>query len=173
MTENEMLLVEAVKSMFDQTAELGLKDHDLEAVNSIEHSSEYLHSHIDNTFHLYTADLVHATGINAAFSKVHSYKYIDDPKFKTALEKDMVAQGIPKHEREKAVGFVTKIVKELNSSQKIWAEKDIGFNSELKDIMSLPDQDTEFKTIDSPLNKGNMKKPKKGNASPGKMGVEE
>lgn len=169
MNENEILLSEAIKSFLTQDAELGLKDHDLKEFNSIEHASEYLHNHISDLFHIKSAELVHADGINAAFSKIHSYKYIDDPKFCAAMEKDMVSQGIPMSERQKACKFIEQILKELKNDQKVWAEKDIGFSKELPDILDLLNDtgtDSEFKVVDSNMNKGNMKKYKKGTASP-------
>lgn len=169
MNKNELLIAEAIKSLFNQDAELGLQDHDLEEFNSIEHSSEYLHNHISDIFHIKSSELTHSDGINAAFSKVHSYKYIDDPRFCEIMQKNMVGQGIPKHERDKACGFIEQIIKELQTDQKIWAEKDIGFNKELPDILNLLNDiapENKFDVIDSDLNKGNMKQPPKGTASP-------
>lgn len=143
LSDDEKLVLEAFETMLNQDPALGLSIHDYKK-DSLERGYEYLHNHIDDMFHVKSAELTHATGINSAFSKVHSYKYIDDPKFATAMQKEMVAQGIPADEREKAVSFLDKIIDELKDEQLEWAEKDSGFNPELDEVTSMPDVDNEF-----------------------------
>jgi hypothetical protein len=62
----------------------------------------------------------------------------------------MVAQGIPAEERAKALMFIPSIVKELQSEQKEWAEKDAGFNPDLDEVMDISQiaQPLDFDIID-------------------------
>jgi hypothetical protein len=66
-----------------------------------------------------------------AFGKVHNYKYIDDPTFRIAMEKELLAQGIPLKERNKALDIVPAIVDDLKSDEEAWSEQNFGFNTEL------------------------------------------
>ncbi len=171
LNENERMLLEAVKSMFQQDAKLGLSLHSDDDSNSAERGYEYLHGQIDEMFALKSAELTHADGVNQAFKKVHNYKYIDDPAFKTAMEKEMVAQAVPAAERSKALKFIPSIVNEIKEEQKVWAEKDFGFHPELDEVIAVsqPEIDNEFKIeeVDGWPMKSNVEW-KPGDASPGR-----
>lgn len=137
LTKNEKLLSEAINSMLQQDAKLGLAIHDNAEYNpdvNGERGYEYLHGQIDEMFALRAADLIHAESVCQAFRKVHNYKYLDDPTFKTAMEKEMVAQAVPAEERQRALGFVPAIVEELKEERTAWNEKDGGFNPHLDEI---------------------------------------
>jgi hypothetical protein len=175
LNKKEKILLEAVQNMLQQDVMLGLsihKDKDDIAYQSAERGYEYLHNQIDEMFSLKAAELTHTDGICQAFSKVHSYKYLDDPSFETAMQKEMVAQGIPKEERVKAIGWIPQIIKELKEEQSEWSEKDYGFHPDLEEIKetSQPDQSNEFdiEEVDGWSMKSNMKW-KRGEASPGRM----
>lgn len=148
LSKNEKLLVEAVDSMLQQDAKLGLVIHDKDhqATGSAERGYEYLHNQIDDMFALRAAELTHAEGINQAFRKVHNYKYLDDPTFPTAMEKELVAQAVPAEERSAATSFISNIIEELKEEQQEWAEKDAGFNPNLNEIIdvSRPGEGQEF-----------------------------
>jgi len=148
LTNIEKLFVEALDTMLQQDPKLGLSIHDETLENSgfSERGYEYLHEQINQMFAVKAAELLHSDGVNQAFSKVHGYKYLDDPSFKTAMEKEMVAQGIPSEERMKAAGFVPNIIEELKEDQESWAEKDAGFSPRLDEIkeMCQPDQASDF-----------------------------
>ena len=153
LDENEMLLVEAVKSYLQQDAELGLAAHEKDPFiqqSQDERGLEHLHNNINDLFAVKSAELDHADAVRQAFNKVHSYKYLDDPSFPTAMEKEMVAQAVPAVERQKALDFIPKIVDEVSSDNE-WAEKDSGFNPNLEEIeaVSRPETtDNEFDIID-------------------------
>lgn len=147
LNEDEKLVLEAFETLLNQDPELGLSIHDYKK-DSLERGYEYLHNHIDDMFHVKSAELTHSNGINSAFSKVHSYKYIDDPKFATAMQKEMVAQGVPADEREKAVKFLADIIDELKDEQLEWAEKDSGFNPEIDEVMAMPEVNNDFSIED-------------------------
>lgn len=155
LNDDEKLVLEAFNSLLNQDAELGLSIHDYKD-ESIERGFEYLHNHIDDLFKVRSAELSHTDGINAAFSKVHTYKYIDDPKFATAMEKEMVAQGIPANERSKAIEFLGKIIDQLKEEQQEWAEKDSGFNPNLDEVTEMPETNLEFSVEESDLNDENV-----------------
>lgn len=149
LNKKEKLIAEAVDNMLQQEVKLGLSFHDNDDDQeylSAERGYEYLHNQIDEMFALKAAEMVHTDGICQAFRKVHSYKYLDDPSFETAMQKEMVAQGIPKEERSKVVSWIPKIIEELKEEQSEWAEKDYGFHPNLDEIIetSQPEQDMEF-----------------------------
>lgn len=162
LTRNERLLVEAVKTMLQQDASLGLSIHKNDKYNKLfnaERGMEHMHGHINEMFHLKAAELTHADGVCQAFHKVHSYKYIDDPSFLTAMEKELVAQAVPSDERSKALGFVSSIIEELSEESKEWAEKDSGFNPDLEEITNLSniEQPSDFEVHDMDgYNDGNV-----------------
>lgn len=170
LSNNEKMIAEAIDSMLQQDAKLGLSIHDsTEDWNSEERGYEYLHNQVDDLFRLKAAELVHAESVSQAFGKVHNYKYIDDPSFPTAMEKEMVATAVPSEEREKALGFIPNIIKELREEQKQWSEKDFGYNPNLEDIReaSRPEQPLDFNIHDvEGYNDGNVEW-EKGDASPG------
>lgn len=141
MNENEKLLAEAIKSFLDSKAQLGLKVHEDELESNVDHSTAYLHGHINELFAHKAAELTHYDGVKQAFSKVHNYKYITDKDFLPAMDREMIAQGIPGEERKQALDFVPQIVKELDND-KAWQVEDFGFNPDLKEIMdvSKPEQ---------------------------------
>lgn len=149
LSKHEAVLLEAIKSMLRDDTKLGLSSHEkdpyIKSFNA-ERGLEYLHEHINEMFSLKAAELTHAESVCQAFGKVHSYKYLDDPSFSTAMEKEMVAQAVPAVERDKALGFIPSIIKELREDQKEWAEKDSGFNpnlSEIKDVSQI-EQPNDF-----------------------------
>ncbi len=136
---NEQLLVEAVKSFLDDHASLGLKPDDKadNDNNPKMRGFEYLHGQIDELFAHKAAELTHYTGICAAFTKIHNYKYLDDSSFCEAMNKEMTAQGIPADERKKALDFIPKIIKELQEEKSAWSEQDFGFNQNLDEIIDV------------------------------------
>lgn len=144
LNKDERLLVEAFQSMLSGDAMLGLSTHkkDLERGGELERGLEYLHGQIDEMFQLKAAELTHHTPVCAAFSKVHNYKYIDDPTFVEAMDRELQAMAVPAHEREKARKFLPEIIEELSKDGvKSWSEKDFGFHPDLDDIMKMPGND--------------------------------
>ena len=173
LNKNEKLLIEAVRSMLQQDAKLGLSIHDKDQYQNdynIERGLEYLHGHINEMFAVKAAELVHSDGICQAFHKVHSYKYLDDPTFKTAMEKEMVAQAVPAEERSKANGFIVSIITELKEEQQEWAEKDSGFSPYLDEIKSIsqPEQPMNFTIHDHDGYNDKNITWKRGETSPGR-----
>ena len=136
LNENEKLLAEAFDSMLDAGDGLGLSSHksDLKRLGEEERGSEYLHGQIEEMFHHKAADLTHHDGVCAAFAKIHSYKYIDDPTFEAAMHKELTAQGIPAEERDKAIELVPSIIEQLHSENSSRSEQDAGWSPHLDEI---------------------------------------
>jgi hypothetical protein len=170
LNADEQLLVEAISSMLSQDAKLGLSMHSTvqSDIDTTERGYEYLHNQIDEMFALRAAELLHAESVNQAFRKVHSYKYLDDPSFKIAMEKEMVAQAVPAEERKKATGFIPTIIDEIKEEQAEWCEKD-SFSPLLDEIkeVSQPEQPLDFhiEEVEGWPNEANVEWDK-GNASP-------
>jgi len=173
LNKKEKMLLEAVQNMLQQDVMLGLSIHkntDDEAYLSAERGYEYLHNQIDEMFSLRAADITHTDGVCQAFHKVHSYKYLDDPSFETAMQKEMVAQGVPKEERAQAISWIPKIIEELKEEQSEWSEKDFGFHPQLDEVKdaSQPEQPMDFDIED--VEDWDMESNvewKRGDASPG------
>jgi hypothetical protein len=175
LNENEQLLVEAINSYLQQDDKLGLAHHDKDPYNQMfkdERGLEYMHNNINDMFHLKSAELSHTEALNQSFGKVHSYKYLDDPTFKTAMTKEMVAQGVPAVIRDKALKIVDGIIEELSEDASEWAEKDSGFNPNMDDIVDVSNPDTsggEFEIQDDDgYNDANVES-EIGDASMGRM----
>lgn len=168
LNKNEKALLEAINGLFDLDAQLGLSFHKKDDSQSEERGYEYLHNEIDNMFALKAAELVHADSVNRAFHKVHSYKYLDDPTFNTALEKELVAEAVPAHERATAKEAITNIIKELQKEQSAWAEKDYGFNPNMDEIkkVSQPKTPNDFQIHDKDKYQTSNVKWDKTDASP-------
>ena len=162
LNEQEQLLVEAVKSYLQQDVQLGLAAHEKDPFvkdSQDERGLEHLHNNINDLFAVKSAELDHTDAIRQAFNKVHSYKYLDDPSFATAMEKELVAQAVPAVERQKALDFIPKIIDEVSSDDE-WAEKDSGFNPNLEEIEEVSQPEVsggEFEIIDKDgYNDGNV-----------------
>lgn len=137
LNKHEKFLVEAIDTLLSQKAQLGVPDPPKNQQKQVEHSFQYLHEEINNRFAIKATDLVHHDGICAAFAKVHSYKYVTDPTFHEAMERELRAQGIPAEERTKALGFIPDVIEEVKDSTQDWDEKDSGFHPDLNEIMKV------------------------------------
>jgi hypothetical protein len=169
LNEDEQTLLEAVKTLFQQDPELGLSYHsDDDQIGSVETNYGHLHEQINQLFSIKSSESLHSDSLNQAFFKVHGYKYIDDPTFIPAFEKELTAQGIPKSDRALGTKFIEDIIKELKSDEKEWEEANFGFNKE--GMETMPETDLEFnieKKEDWPMEK-NVEFDS-GDASPGHM----
>jgi len=138
LKKHEKQLVESFREFLADQAETYLPQSDDKATNDNNFQNrgfEYHHRHANDMFATKTADLTHHDGICASFTKVHDYKYLDDPTFSEAFKKELSAQSIPENEQHKAIDAIPKIINELKGEEKEWREKDFGFNSNLDDIM--------------------------------------
>lgn len=124
MNTNEKLLLEAVKTMLQQDAGLGLSYHkDVEQ----ESSSQYIHEELNDGFALKIADLNNYDSIRAMYRKVHNYMYTTDPRFCKQLTDNLKSLGIPANEIEKACSVVEEVNKEILGDKQ---ERDFGFQED-------------------------------------------
>lgn len=139
MNRNERALLESFQAMLS-SEDLGLTQHaaDHKRSGKLERGLEYLHNHIDEAFRLKASGLTHYTGVCAAFSKVHNYKYIDDPEFWTAMQRELRAQAVPQLEQDEAHSAVNAMIEELKKFD-VAKEADFGFSPDLEDVMSVPE----------------------------------
>jgi hypothetical protein len=167
LTKKDRQILEAINNMLDAEPQLGLSFHKKDEAAQ-ENTFSYLHEHINDSFATKAADLIHADSVTQAFRKLHSIKYIDDTSFAQAFERDMVALGVPRLERDKALTFLEQVIASMKADDKFGAERDAGFNPNLSDIkdLSQPEMDGKFQIHDVPLNKKNVES-KSGEASPG------
>ena len=142
LSKQQQQLVEAVQSLLNNKAKLGLAVHDKDTTQRDINTFQYLHENIEGEFGLATIDSEFHNGICAAFHKVHSYKYITDPSFGEALTRELNAQGIPAMEQKMAFDAIGKILNEYKGKNGAWAEKDAGWNPDLAKIIeaSQPEQ---------------------------------
>jgi hypothetical protein len=142
LNKTERLLAEAIDTMLRHNPKLGLSFHD--GTEETSHFTQFKHEQINEMFELETTDLVHHDGTCSAFNKVHSYKYVDDPKFIEAFKKELSWQAVPDDERaiaEAAVGKVlTKLAKEAGIKE--FDLQSVGWNPKLDEIqeISQPEQ---------------------------------
>jgi hypothetical protein len=134
MKKKEQMLCEALDTFLSHKAELGLQEQDWEEES---HTFQFLHEQINEMFALKAAGMNHNTGICSAFRKVHNYKYITDPTFNEAMRKELTGQAIPGDERDKALGFINKIIEEIKKEEGTWDERDAGFNPNLDEIIKV------------------------------------
>jgi len=130
LNESERTIAEAIKNMLDDTA-LGVnahKDSEDERANTF----TFLHEEIEQAYRLATISLEHHDSICSAFSKIHSYKYLNDPSFALSFKGELASRGVPLEECTKALETVGKMIdKHLKNSN----ERDAGWNPDLDEII--------------------------------------
>jgi hypothetical protein len=139
LSKPEQHLMEAFDSLMSEPM-LGLQPHkgEFEEMGQLERGLEYVHNQIREMFALRAAKLVHHEGICSAFSKVHNYKYLDDPSFVEAMRREMQAQAVPVAEQREATRAVFDVLSELKREHGVESEKDYGFHPDLDDVMKMP-----------------------------------
>lgn len=131
LNANERLVAEAVKNILDDTV-LGSKSHEDNEERA--HTFTFLHEEVEQAYRLEVFNLNHFDDIASAFSKIHSHKYLDDPKFPLALQKELSARGVPLDETDKALKAIETLKNKLLKKQ---GEKDAGFNPDLDEIIDI------------------------------------
>jgi hypothetical protein len=130
LNPNEKMLLEAISSMLQQDARLGVPIH-----NETSHTSQFRWEGIDDAFALKAAESPFADSLTSAFFAVHSHKYIDNPTFKLSFEKEMSARAVPMEERLQALKYLDAMVNELSPSKP--SEQDAGWNPNMDEIADM------------------------------------
>ena len=142
----EKLLVETMKALLDQD-ELGIVDSDYEEKS---HHTQFQWEDILRDFALAVKDSDFFDALNAAFYKVHTYKWIEDSTFEEAMISELESMGIPHEDITTAIDGLNKVRKEYIGGDKN-NENAVGWN---KDAMQVT-QDMKNPPI-TPIGKENM-----------------
>lgn len=137
LDKKEKAILEAVSSMLDQDAKLGLAIHKgpVGFEKTTDHHPQFRWEGIDDLFTLKVSGSPFKDALSSAFYAVHSHKYIDNPTFKLSLEREMKARAIPSHVREESLKYVDGIVEDLSAKKP--SEQDAGWNPNLADIVDM------------------------------------
>lgn len=112
LSELEQNLFESMSNMLESNAKLGLAytEEDEEDANTL----NFMHETIKQEMHLKTAGMDHADSINSAFSRVHSFRHINNRRFPIAFNSEMKSMAVPEKDRKKALELVEEIVNGLD-----------------------------------------------------------
>lgn len=137
LNDRERAILEAVAGMLQQDAKLGLAFHTghIGFGKTTDHHSQFKWEGIDDLFTLKVAGSPYKDSLTSAFYAVHSHKYIDNPTFKLAFDKEMKARGLSSTVREDAIKHVDNIIEDL--SAKSPNEQDAGWNPNMKDLTDI------------------------------------
>lgn len=176
LNENERTAIEGIAAMLNEDVNLGLSFHDKDPYDKLlkaERGYQNMHSQIQDMFAVKTAQFPDAfrAAVNQAFTKVHNYKYVDDPSFVTAMNSELVSQGVPADISANAVKVVNNILNQLRKEQLDFSERDSGFNPNLDEVVaaSTPEQPSDFEIEDDGGYMNRNVEFEIGKASPGHM----
>ena len=112
MDSKEAILLEAVKNMLDDKVKLGLSFHGEPDEKS--HTVQFHNEEVRASFRIKAnnAKIKHYDSVCQAFNHTYSYLNIDNPKFITAISKQMRALAIPNEEQELVLKYIDEINKE-------------------------------------------------------------
>lgn len=112
MNKNESILLEAVKNMLSDRAQLGLAIHNQEETS---HNTQFHWQDVEDKFKIKINDpkISMFDSISGAFYHTHSYKNIDDPQFDISFKKQMDGMAIPHSEQDLAIKYLDELRKEL------------------------------------------------------------
>ncbi|MDP1712588.1 MAG: hypothetical protein Q8K86_09035 [Candidatus Nanopelagicaceae bacterium] len=134
MKKAEKTLLEAISGLLSGSM-LGIEElHGDPEEREHSHRQQFMWSHIEEAFRNKIVDSPFHDSIKSAFHVVHSYKYLDDPRFMPALLAEMRSRAVPKEEMDKAVEAVKSVTKEV---LKDGTERDFGWNEKLDEIVTM------------------------------------
>lgn len=148
MSKAEQMLAEAIKNALDDDA-LGLVNRE-DTKDEDSHTFTFMHEEVEQQFRLEIMDLVHHDAIAAAFNRIHSYKYLDNPSFNLSFKKDLTAQGVPMEECDKAIDAIAKVQKKLIGDNN---EAASGWNPQLDEIIKVSQPAQFDESIERPKDK--------------------
>ena len=132
--KREELLLEAVRGFLSSDdARLGLEAH--EDTEESSHHQWHQWENIDDMFSLKANESPFRANMTAAFYTVHSSKYLDDPTFAVAMDKELSAHGLSRDDRSKALKYIEEIKTEMGGND--WGERDAGWNPNMDEIADM------------------------------------
>ena len=128
MTPKESLLVKAIHNVFmNDPAAMGIvkgKPPITDATNCMPHQYEWINDLYRLKLNENLAGSAFYESISSAFYDVHSYRFINDYKFKEAMEARMRSIGVPRSEIQIALNMVDEVLKEAKKDHKIKESSD-------------------------------------------------
>jgi hypothetical protein len=158
MNQKEQMLAEAVRCMFgNDPATLGIIKG--KPISDPTSRMPHQYEHIQELFALKVADSVFYESLRSAFYDIHSYKYINDPKFCNSLTARLKSIGIPHSEIRKACDMVEEIKKELGDKggkwdTTKWNEGAAGWHRNLEGVKASSQEFNEKPTREEPYSGG-------------------
>lgn len=112
MNKSESLLLEALKNMLSDKAQLGLAIHKPKETS---HDAQFHWQDVEDRFRIKInkPEISMFDSINGAFFHTHSYKNIDDPQFDISFQKQMDGMVVPHSEQKLALKYLDELRKEL------------------------------------------------------------
>ena len=158
MTPKESVLAKAIHNAFmNDPAVMGIvkgKPPIDDATNCMPHQYEWIHDLYRLKLNENLNNPAFFESISSAFYDIHSYRFINDYKFKEALETKMRSMGVPRSEMQIALNMVDEVIKEVKKDRKVtgdekhqnmgleqleggkpsenWSESDAGWNRETR-----------------------------------------
>lgn len=77
-----------------------------------DHNTQFQWEDINRDFALKIKNVEFFDTINAAFFKIHSYKWLEDPSFEESIIPELKSQGVPNEEIEIAIKAIESLRKE-------------------------------------------------------------
>jgi hypothetical protein len=135
----EKLLIESLKNILEQN-EVGDNSHS--------HHVQFQWEDITRDFAIHVKNSSHFDALNAAFYKIHSYKWLEDPSFCEAFESELNSMGTPEEDIKLAFDAIEKLRKEYCKETQ---ERDAGWPEELDEMQKDPENtevtDTKKETM--------------------------
>ena len=128
------MLIEAMKNI--------LKYNNIQENKSTnDHNTQFQYEDINRDFALKIKNAEFFDTLNAAFYKIHSYKWLEDPTFEEAIIPELKSQGVPNEEIDMALDAISSLRKEYlkNNSN----ESASGWAPNLDDVVDSETKDTE------------------------------
>lgn len=132
MNKKERLILEEMSSLLNTNPKLGLSYHDQEESS---HHPQFRWEDIKEEYALKVNQKCSSAffeSITSAFRDIHSYKYINHPTFRIALEKSLTARAVPSEDLKTALECLDEIVSKLNKTN--INEQDAGWNPNIEEI---------------------------------------
>jgi hypothetical protein len=158
MRQVEQMFLEAAKNMFlDDPAILGITTKG-KPKKEVSHTFNHQYEWIRNLFALKVADSTFFESITAAFSDIHSYKYLNDDSFDLAFRKRLISMAVPASEIEKAVeakrDVIDEVKKENGLKDSDWCEGSAGYNPDLEGIRQVSQEFNTNRKREEPHSSG-------------------
>jgi hypothetical protein len=112
------------------------------------HNTQFQWEDINRDFALEIKDSDFFDSLNSVFYNVHSYKWIDDPKFEDAMIDLLHSQGIPKEDIVLSIKALNKVREQYLGKDKEY-EKDVGWHQNLKDIENTTKNKSDSEVSDT------------------------